>query len=319
MTEQRTSRYHIIARALLVVVIILSQCLIWWPAAKTAVSAPDSSPAPLRVNVFHGEEYGSDSVGIAGQPRSSPEAAAERLCRTIATAASKGAIPPVHLRVSAQCVSTTWNCCDKPSWRERRERKCWSRGNFTKRRAYRQTLPAPRCRLVTKQVRNALDADAPGEKKNLMNNERRDGVPKLAERSGHRSGRRWLYVDLLLIAVALSGSVSTYTRQTASSHRHAPQLVLLEADTATAEASLYVDGANVIHSSTGRWDGHARLVSELKPLPSSMVILVHPDCLFATVARTTDVLRQAGVRRMQIATSESNPFVAIDRENVEKG
>ena len=138
-----------------------------------------------------------------------------------------------------------------------------------------------------------------------MNNERRDDEPKLAERSGSRSGRRWLYVDLLLIAVALSGSVSTYARQTASSHRHAPQLVLLAADTATAEASLYVDGTNVIHSSSGRWDGHARLVSELNPVPSSMVILVHPDSLFATVAWTADVLRQAGVKKIQIATSES--------------
>ena len=151
MTEQRTSRYHIIARALLVVVIMLSQCLIWWPAAKTAVSAPDEFPGTSsrerlpwrRVWLGFGRYRGPATIESGGGGRAvvpHDRDSSQQRCD------STGAPARVGRSVSAQpgIVATSHPGGSGGNG------SCWSRGNFTKRPAYRQTLPARRGHLVTK-------------------------------------------------------------------------------------------------------------------------------------------------------------------------
>ena len=96
--ETTRGRGRGIARALLAVVIIASQCLIWWPRSQWGMAPVGTSPRSLIVTIHESEQYGAAMVSFDDSSPISVEQASEQLAQRI----SGDGMESIELRVSGR-------------------------------------------------------------------------------------------------------------------------------------------------------------------------------------------------------------------------
>jgi biopolymer transport protein ExbD len=127
--------------------------------------------------------------------------------------------------------------------------------------------------------------------------------------------RKWLIIDVLLIIVALAMGCWTFAAVTWRGHPDAGRTILVPAEAAGAQLTLFIDATNQIHVAETRLEGTADLIDALSNPPEQVLLLVHPDGLLEHVVQTIRLLRRAGVQVVQLGTSDS--FVGQSGKGVE--
>ncbi len=98
-------RYRAVARGLLIVTTVASQCMLWWPQFSAVFRhTRNTASSTVDVTVRELHEYGAASVvmggAIGGRVAAADEAAAESLARAISEGTADGQLPSVTLDVS---------------------------------------------------------------------------------------------------------------------------------------------------------------------------------------------------------------------------
>ena len=129
--------------------------------------------------------------------------------------------------------------------------------------------------------------------------------------SSHTPARRlslWVFVDWLLIVAALASAGWACRTAPMSVEQSFERNVVITSELHDLQASWYIDRANVVRWSTGSAAGATSLRMATTPVPSDVLVLVHPDSLMEPLARTIEVLQQAGAQKVFVALSPHDPF-----------
>lgn len=119
-----------------------------------------------------------------------------------------------------------------------------------------------------------------------------------------RGRRMWPAVDGLLILAALGSSLWAWWAVPARSLADRPRLAIIEDQSRGADVTIRIDSTNCINVGQQQVDCAARLATIVAETPPRRVLLlIHPDAMWDTVAQILDQLEQAGVANVQMGMS----------------